>query len=74
MIRRNANYLAAYTGLGKAYYQMEDYDTAMYYYRLAGDKEGYSLAYKEASLLLTAAVALWRKYRIRKRQRKGAAV
>ena len=68
---------------------MEDYDTAMYYYRLAGDKEGYSLAYKEASLnrirnsfgaivlcivLLTAAVALWRKYRIRKRQRKGAAV
>lgn len=89
VIRRNANYLAAYTGLGKAYYQMEDYDTAMYYYRLAGDKEGYSLAYKEASLnrirnsfgaivlcivLLTAAVALWRKYRIRKRQRKGAAV
>ena len=88
VIRRNANYVAAYTGLGKAYYQMEEYDTAMYYYRLAGDKEGYSLAYKEASLIkirnafgaivfcvavLTAAVVLWKKHRVRINLRKGAA-
>lgn len=50
VIARNANYLLAYTGLGKAYYQLEDYDTAMYYYRLANDRDNYSQAYREASL------------------------
>lgn len=50
VIRRNANYLVAYTGLGKAYYQLKDYDTAMYYYKLANDRVNYSEAYREASL------------------------
>lgn len=50
VIAHNANYLLAYTGLGKAYYQLKDYDTAMYYYKLANDRSNYSLAYKEASL------------------------
>ncbi len=46
----NSNYLPAYTGLGKAYYQLGDYETAMYYFKLAGDRENYSLAFKEHSL------------------------
>ncbi len=50
VITHNANYLLAYTGLGKAYYQLEDYDTAMYYYKLANDRSNYSQAYREASL------------------------
>lgn len=50
VIRHNSNYLLAYTGLGKAYYQLKDYDTAMYYYKLANDRANYSLAFREASL------------------------
>jgi len=51
VIRYNSNYLLAYTGLGKAYYQLKDYDSAMYYFRLANDRANYSLAFREASLL-----------------------
>ena len=51
VIRHNSNYLLAYTGLGKAYYQLKDYDTAMYYFRLANDRSNYSLVFREASLL-----------------------
>lgn len=50
VIRHNSNYLLAYTGLGHAYYQLKDYDTAMYYYKLANDRSNYSKAYREASL------------------------
>lgn len=50
VISHNANYLLAYTGLGKAYYQLKDYDTAMYYYRLANDRADYSEAFKASSL------------------------
>lgn len=50
VIKLNANYLLAYTGLGKAYYQIENYEEAMRYYKLANDKANYSLAYKEYSL------------------------
>ncbi len=50
VIRHNANYRLAYTGLGKAYYQLKDYETAMYYFKLANDRTNYSLAFKGASL------------------------
>ena len=50
VIRHNSNYLLAYTSLGKAYYQLKDYDKAMYYYRLANDRANFSLAFREASL------------------------
>lgn len=50
VVRHNSNYLPGYTGLGKAYYQMNDYRTAMYYFKLAGDRQNYSLAFKEYSL------------------------
>ncbi len=52
VIHHNTNYLPAYTGLGKAYYQMRDYATAMYYFKLAGDRQNYSLAFKEQSLIV----------------------
>lgn len=48
--RHNANFQLAYIGLGKAYYQLKDYDTAMYYFNLAGSRGNYSLAFREASL------------------------
>ncbi len=47
---QNSNYLLAYVGLGKAYYQSGDYETAMYYYRLANNRAGYSQAFREESL------------------------
>lgn len=50
VVSHNSNYLLGYTGLGKAYYQMKDYDTAMYYFKLANNRDEYSRAYKEASL------------------------
>ena len=50
VVSHNANYLLGYTGLGKAYYQMKDYDTAMYYFKLANNRTEYSRAYKEYSL------------------------
>ena len=52
VVHHNTNYLPAYTGLGKAYYQMHDYKTAMYYFKLAGDRQNYSLAFKEYSLIV----------------------
>ncbi len=51
VIAHNSNYLLACTGLGKAYYQSGDYKTAMYYYRLANNRSGYSQAFREASLM-----------------------
>jgi hypothetical protein len=50
VIKNNANYLTAYEGLGKAYYQIEDYRESMRYFRLAGDRRGYSDAFAEQSL------------------------
>ncbi len=50
VLRLDNNYAAAHRGLGKAYYQMEDYRAAMESFRLANDKEGFSDAYRELSL------------------------
>jgi DNA-binding beta-propeller fold protein YncE len=52
VLRLDNNYAMAYRGLGKAYYQMEDYQKAMDNFRLANDKQGYSDAFREHSLLL----------------------
>ena len=50
VVRRNSNYLVAYACMGKVYYQLGEYDKAMYYDRLANTKDSYSDAYKAASL------------------------
>ena len=44
VLRMNANYTPAYMGLGKAYISMCEYETAMDYFKLGQDKEGYAEA------------------------------
>ncbi len=44
VLRMNANYNMAYIGIGKAYMNMKNYDEAMYYFKLAGDKDNYAAA------------------------------
>ena len=44
VLRMNANYTQAYTGLGKAYISMGEYEQAMEYFKLGKDKEGYAEA------------------------------
>lgn len=59
VVRRDSNFLLAYTGLGKAYYQLKEYETAMYYYKLANDRENYSVAFREVSLIRMRASFGW---------------
>jgi hypothetical protein len=44
VLRMNANYTQAYVGLGKAYMSLGDYKTAMEYFEIGNDPEGYSEA------------------------------
>lgn len=44
VLRMNANYTQAYTGLGKAYISLGEYEKAMEYFELGKDKEGYAEA------------------------------
>lgn len=46
VIMRSSNYPLAYVGIGKAYYQTEDYQQAMKAFRMANDKKGYSDAFR----------------------------
>lgn len=41
----NANYEAAYSGIGKNYLMKEDYETAMYYFKMGNNRTFYSKAY-----------------------------
>jgi len=47
VIRKNGNMQMAYIGMAKAYYGKEDYETAMHYYEMGGDPEGYSAAFSK---------------------------
>jgi hypothetical protein len=49
VLKHDSNYSLAYVGLGKAYFQMQDYEKAMYYFKLGYDKKGYSDAFKAYS-------------------------
>lgn len=44
-VELNANYEVAYTGIGKNYLMKDDYETAMYYFKLGNNREFYSKAY-----------------------------
>ena len=46
VILRNSNFELAYTGIGKAYYEEEQYEEALEYLKLGFDRETYSQAYK----------------------------
>lgn len=41
----NANYEAAYSGIGKNYLMKDDYETAMYYFKMGNNRTFYSKAY-----------------------------
>ena len=87
VIRSDGNYLLAYTGLGQAYYQLGDYEKAMYYFQLGNDRSLYSDAFREYSLqavrasfgwivgglavLVIAIVVLRKVFRARKARRMG---
>lgn len=43
---RNSNFEMAYTGIGKAYYEEENYEEALKYLKKGFDRETYSQAYK----------------------------
>ena len=82
VIRYNANYLLAYQGLGLAYFQLEDFSRARNYFRLAGDRTGYSEAFSELSLLFMrenfgwfflGAMAILTMFIIKNRKKGGAA-
>lgn len=80
VLRLDNNFAAAHRGLGKAYFQLEDYQAAMAAFRLANDKQGYSDAFREHSLLVIRAnmgyilggillafigLKLWGRFRVR---------
>ena len=44
VLRMNANYTQAYTGLGKAYYGLKDYEKAMEFFKNGKDQAGYAEA------------------------------
>lgn len=46
VILRNSNFELAYTGIGKAYYEEEEYTKALAYLKKGFDRETYSQAYK----------------------------
>lgn len=41
----NANYEGAYSGIGKNYLMKDDYETAMYYFKMGNNRKFYSKAY-----------------------------
>lgn len=47
VLRMNANYMIAYSGIGRALLKKEEYAEAMKYFRLAKDRYGYSEALPE---------------------------
>ena len=44
-LRLNANYDLAYVGIGKYYLMQDDFENAMYYFKLGNDRTFYSQAY-----------------------------
>jgi hypothetical protein len=50
VIRSNTNYLVAYNRLGKAYFQLGQYEEAMHWFKLANSKASYSEAWGEYAL------------------------
>lgn len=59
VLEMNNNFAMAHRGLGRAYFQLEDYEKAMASFKLANDKEGYSMAFKEQSLIWIRGNIAW---------------
>lgn len=82
ILKMDSHYTYAYDGLGAAYYEMEQYEEAMRYFRLAQDRQGYSDAFKEYStallrqnmgLVLIGALVLFIAFKIVSRRRRRTA-
>lgn len=54
VLKSNANCELAYVGLGKAYYQLNDYEKAIKYFELGNDDVGRSLAFEGYRSILIA--------------------
>lgn len=81
----NANYEVAYNGIGKNYLMKDDYETAMYYFKLGNNREFYSKAYNGyrgkwleehfgivmTLLLVVVGAVIWSEVRYHKSQGKG---
>ncbi len=76
VLEMNSMFDYANKAMGRAYYQEEDYEMAMYYARLAKDRSGYSDAFWEIRnvwlkqyivTVILALVAIWIVYKIIKR-------
>lgn len=59
VLRLCSNYPLAYVGLGKAYYQTEDYAEAMASFRLANDRRNYSDAFRLYSMIVIRENFTW---------------
>lgn len=80
----NGNFEMAYTTIGKSYLMKEDYDTAMYYFKLGNNREYYSKAFNGyrsiwiqenfgwifAGMILVVVGVAYSEYRYFKKQRK----
>ena len=53
LLQLDANYIYAHKALGRAYYKEKNYKQAMVEYKLAKDKEGYSLAFEASKSIIT---------------------
>ena len=47
VLQRNSNFDAAYVGIGNSYFRNGEYETALGYFEIAYDTEGWSNSYKE---------------------------
>lgn len=59
LLKQNSNSYMCYQGLGRIADYNGDYETAMKYYKLAYDQEGYALAFKEQRQINIEENALW---------------
>jgi DNA-binding beta-propeller fold protein YncE len=59
VLKTNTNFEMAYVGLGKAYYQLGEYRTAMNYFNQGNDLHGYSLAFSGYRSMFTIANFGW---------------
>lgn len=86
LLRLNANYDLAYTGIGRSLFLQKKYDEAMYYFKLGNNRKGYSRAFKEyreikmqdsfgmvmTGILIAVALFIFLRSMVRKYRRRSA--
>ena len=59
VLRLNANCEIAYSGIGKALYEEQQYKEAMTYFKKGYDRSGYNKAFKEYRMRLMQTILPW---------------